>query len=130
MPKKALGVYLAADRKIGDIIFLARRKGFEPRQTGLAPRRSRAIGATALYPRPRSSSPNCASLRNLACGMRSAYIRFAQKMLHILRSGVRIHRNIQKRNSPTNVELFLLARRKGFEPLTFWSVARRSIQLS
>ena len=42
MPKKVLGVYLAADRKIGDIIFLARRKGFEPRQTGLAPRRSRA----------------------------------------------------------------------------------------
>ena len=79
MPKKVLGVYLAADRKIGDIIFLARRKGFEPRQTGLAPRRSRAIGATALYPRPRSSSPNCASLRNFACGMRSAYIRFAKK---------------------------------------------------
>ena len=24
----------------------------------------------------------------------------------------------------------ILARRKGFEPLTFWSVARRSIQLS
>ena len=24
----------------------------------------------------------------------------------------------------------VLARRKGFEPLTFWSVARRSIQLS
>ena len=34
------------------------------------------------------------------------------------------------KNSTTDAVLFLMARRKGLEPLTFWFVARHSIQLS
>ena len=36
----------------------------------------------------------------------------------------------QKNRATTNVITLLLARRKGLEPLTFWFVARHSIQLS
>ena len=37
----------------------------------------------------------------------------------------------KKKNNPTaDGDRVVLARRKGFEPLTFWSVARHSIQLS
>ena len=47
-----------------------------------------------------------------------------------LKTGVfRPHKVIQNKKADTFVSAFL-ARRKGFEPLTFWSVARRSIQLS
>ncbi len=35
-----------------------------------------------------------------------------------------------KKIRPPNGDRIVLARRKGFEPLTFWSVARHSIQLS
>ena len=79
--------------------FLARRKGFEPLR----------------------SSPLRGLLRNL--------IRFAQKTLRVLRSGLRRAPSNAKSGTPIRVARFL-ARRKGFEPLTFWSVARRSIQLS
>ena len=34
------------------------------------------------------------------------------------------------KNSTTGVVLFLMARRKGLEPLTYWFVASHSIQLS
>ncbi len=38
--------------------------------------------------------------------------------------------NTKEKSCRKSDRIFLLARRKGFEPLTFWSVARRSIQLS
>ena len=78
---------------------LARLKGFEPLR----------------------SSPFRGLLRN--------FIRFAQKTLRVLRSGVRNALTNAKHGAPEWV-LRVLARLKGFEPLTFWSVARRSIQLS
>ena len=75
-------------RKIS-VFLLARRKGFEPRPTERAPFRSAASG-TAPYPLPRFSSPNCAGLRNLVSQHALRMIRFAQKTLRVLRSGVRI----------------------------------------
>ncbi len=36
----------------------------------------------------------------------------------------------KRRRAPPDGELFSLARLEGFEPPAFWSVARRSIQLS
>ena len=38
--------------------------------------------------------------------------------------------NMEKDPKPIGFGSFVLARRKRFELLTFWSVARRSIQLS
>ena len=37
---------------------------------------------------------------------------------------------MKTKNNPTADGDRVVARRKGFEPLTFWSVARHSIQLS
>ena len=62
-------------------------------------------------------------------GLLRSFFRSAQKMLHILWSGIRIL-HTRKKTAPPMGTLSFLARRKGFEPLTFWSVARRSIQLS
>ena len=80
--------------------FLARRKGFEP--------------------------------------LRSLPLRALLRSFHPLRSknasrfevrGSMPLTDIQKSRHPMR-GIGILARRKGFEPLTFWSVARRSIQLS
>ena len=83
-----------------ELFLLARRKGFEPLR----------------------SLPRCGLLRSL--------IRFAQKTLRVLRSVGSNHSQNERKKQPPDGDCFFLARRKGFEPLTFWSVARRSIQLS
>ena len=44
--------------------------------------------------------------------------------------GLRISLRCAKTKRGTPVPLFVLARRKGFEPPTFWFVAKHSIQLS
>ena len=84
---------------------MARRKGFEPRPTGRAPFRSAASG-TAPYSLPRFSSPNCACLRNLVLRHALRMIRFAQKTLRVLRSGVRIIHKIQKETAPQKWSCF------------------------
>ena len=84
-------------------------------------------GYPAFWHAVRDSNP-CEVQRFAPCF--ATFFRFAQKTLRVLRSGVR-SRYIQnaKCGAPEWVS-HILARRKGFEPLTFWSVARRSIQLS
>ena len=72
----------------------------------------------------------CEACRCAACfaTIRSAALR--SKNASRFGSGIRIRVTAyEKKTAPLKWSCLFLARRKGFEPLTFWSVARHSIQL-
>ena len=73
---------------------------------------ARRKGLDGLCPSFASRKPDCVRLRR--------------------ELGVRVHPQITNKikNSITEVILFLMARGKGLEPLTYWFVASHSIQLS
>ena len=72
-----------------------------------APFRTRKRPATtAAFPPSVLFSPNCACLRNLVLQHALRLIRFAQKTLRVLRSGVRIHAAYKKKGSPDGTTLF------------------------